>query len=68
MCTCIKKANKQLAEFNLQVETASVLETKGRKARWRERLFIPVTALPYKPPRPMRLFASFCPMCGEAIT
>jgi|AGTN01.3.fsa_nt_gi hypothetical protein len=68
MCSCIKKANKTLADFNQQIDTASVLETKGKKARWRERLYIPLSPLPGKAPRSMRLFASFCPMCGKALS
>jgi len=67
MCSCIKKANKTLAGMDMQIDTASVLETQGKKARWRERLYIPLTPIVGKAPKPMRLFVSFCPMCGEAV-
>lgn len=65
MCNCIKMANKALAEHNTAVETVSTITADGK---FRERLCVPTSRINTKKRgTPMRVFASFCPMCGEAL-
>ena len=65
MCDCIRKVNKLLAEHNTEIQTVSLFSPKGRIE---ERLAVPTVRLDTKKRvGPMKLFATFCPMCGAEI-
>lgn len=65
MCDCIKKANDALAEHNTAVETVTTITPKGKI---RERLCVPTRRMSTKKRgTPMRVFATYCPMCGVEI-
>jgi hypothetical protein len=64
VCDCIQKVNKLLAEHKTAIDTVSVLSD----GKFKQRLCIPTrstdTARRKKPP--MRVFSTFCPMCGAS--
>lgn len=63
MCDCVRKVNKLLAEHNTVVEDCTVFSKAGKVE---SRLCVPTVRIDTKKRKgPMRVFASFCPMCGE---
>lgn len=63
-CGCIKLVNKELAQHNTAVET--VMTFGGGKIR--ERLCVPTTKVDKKKRgNAMKVFATFCPMCGVKL-
>ena len=66
MCDCIKKANKALAERDTAIDTVTALTPAGK---FRERLCVPTrsTKTGKRKTPALKVFAAFCPLCGEAI-
>ena len=60
MCNCIERVNKELEERNLNMEI-DVPFTLSKI----ERVCVQVSKINPKGKKPVRLFASFCPFCGE---
>jgi len=65
MCDCISKVNRLLREHNTEIDAVSAWHPKG----WiEERLLVPTRRIDSKRRKgPMKVFASFCPMCGKEI-
>lgn len=64
MCNCISKVNKLLSEHNSVINLVDTIDmTTGRLTA---RMTIPVRRLDHrKRKEAMRVFATYCPMCGE---
>lgn len=62
MCDCIKKVNRMLAKENTTIVTVTAIHPSG----WvEERLCVPTGRVDTRKRKaPLRLFATFCPMCG----
>lgn len=65
MCNCIERANKVLAEKSTAIETVMTFKDGVMHAR----LCVPTRRTDgSKRKSPLRVFASFCPLCGEKIS
>lgn len=65
MCDCVAKVNKLLKEHGTAINTTLVLQDGGK---FKSRLCIPTHRIDGKKRKePLRVFVSFCPMCGEAV-
>ncbi len=65
MCDCIRKVNKLLREHNTELETVSAWHPKGSIE---ERLCVPTKRIDTRKRKgPMKVFATYCPMCGVEI-
>lgn len=61
MCDCMAEIDQKLAEKNTQISKAIVFRPPG------ERLMITTEIIAKKRgSRPVTLFATYCPFCGEA--
>lgn len=65
MCNCIEEANKALAEHNTAIATALTVNTESMQTG--VRMTIPTRKVSSKGKRPMTVFATYCPLCGEKI-
>lgn len=63
-CDCIKKANEALKDSNTYIETGTLLNMDTNKVR--HVVFIPTKPIKARGPKPVRIPANFCPLCGVA--
>jgi hypothetical protein len=64
-CGCIKMVNRELAKHNTQIDTVLTFTPAGKL---RSRLCVPTTKKDKaKRGTVMKVFATYCPMCGVAI-
>lgn len=62
MCNCVRKVNRLLAEHNTTIVTVTAINPSGG---FEERLCVPTRRVDTRKRKAsMRLFATFCPMCG----
>ena len=64
MCKCVSLVNKKLAEHNTEICLIGTINPKN--GRYEERMIVPTIKLNNrKRGNAMKVFASYCPMCGE---
>lgn len=65
MCDCVKAANKLLKTHGTAIDTTLVFTPEGK---CESRLCVPTHRIDGKKrAQPLRVFATFCPLCGEKI-
>jgi hypothetical protein len=63
-CGCIKMVNKELAQYNTAIDTVMTFGA----GKIRERLCVPTSKVDKKKRgTAMKVFATYCPMCGVEI-
>jgi hypothetical protein len=64
MCDCVQIVNRELAKYNTHVDMVDTINMKTRK--FEQRMAVPTARVNTKKRgSPMKVFATFCPMCGE---
>ncbi len=64
MCDCFTKVNRLLREHNTAIDLVNVISMKT--GNFERVMCVPTTRIDTKKRKgPLRVFASFCPMCGE---
>jgi len=64
MCNCITVANKALREHNTAIHLVDTINMKT--GNFERRMSVPTARIDAKKrKRPMKVFATYCPMCGE---
>lgn len=64
LCDCIAKVNKLLSEHNTAIDMTDTINMKTGK--FEPRMTVPTARIDTKNRKgPMRVFATYCPMCGE---
>jgi hypothetical protein len=64
VCNCVTKVNKLLTEHNTVLDLVDTIDMKT--GRLEARMTVPVRRLdPKKRKGAMRVFATYCPMCGK---
>lgn len=63
-CDCFTKVNKLLQEHNTAVALCDTINMKT--GNFERRMVVPTARIDTKKRKgPMRVFATYCPMCGE---
>jgi hypothetical protein len=64
MCDCLSMVNRELAKHNTHVDLVDTINMTTGK--FEQRMAIPTARTnTRKRGSPMKVFATFCPMCGE---
>lgn len=66
MCDCVEAGNKVLAEKNTRIIMGDVIDP--RKGTITSRMLVYTAIIDIKRGRtPLKVFATYCPFCGEKI-
>ncbi len=64
MCDCFTKVNRLLREHNTAIDLCDTINMKT--GNFERRMIVPTARIDKKKRKgPIRVFATFCPMCGE---
>ena len=64
MCNCVTLANRELAKHNTEICRVDTISMKT--GQFERRMTVPTTKIDSrKRGTAMKVFATFCPMCGE---
>lgn len=64
MCNCVQLVNRELAKHNTHIDMVDTISMVT--GQFEQRMAVPTARIDTRKRKgPMKVFATFCPMCGE---